>query len=145
MDAEYFKSVTILFSDISDFTLLSMSMAPADIVSVFNTIYIAIDGKLDNHEVYKMETISDSYMVASGLGVSRVTSSSVIRTVLFDPSAVSVLCFSVLCVSVLCVFRYCVFRYCVFRYCVFLYCVCFGIVCFGIVRVYSFGCMNVVS
>ena len=112
MDAEYFKSVTILFSDISDFTLLSMSMAPADIVSVFNTIYIAIDGKLDNHEVYKMETISDSYMVASGLGVSRVTSSSVIRTVLFDPSAVSVLCFSVLCVSVLCVFRYCVFRYC---------------------------------
>ncbi|XP_070206498.1 uncharacterized protein [Littorina saxatilis] len=67
VDAEYFKSVTIMFSDIYGFTKLSMTLPPMEIVSILNNLYTAIDEKLDHHEVYKVETINDSYMVASGL------------------------------------------------------------------------------
>ncbi|XP_050396381.1 uncharacterized protein LOC126814954 [Patella vulgata] len=67
VDAEYFKSVTVMFSDIFGFTRIANECSPFEIVSLLNNLYTAIDEKLDNHEVYKVETINDSYMVASGL------------------------------------------------------------------------------
>ncbi|XP_048247978.1 uncharacterized protein LOC124112689 [Haliotis rufescens] len=67
VDAEYYKSVTIMFSDIFGFTRISTECSPLEIVSLLNHLYTAIDERLDNHEVYKVETINDSYMVASGL------------------------------------------------------------------------------
>ncbi len=32
-----------------------------------NTLYTVMDGHMDEFDVYKVETISDSYLVASGL------------------------------------------------------------------------------
>ena len=66
VDAEYFKSVTILFSEIQDFMRMSTQLSPMNIVALLNKIHTAIDAQLDNHDVYKVETINDCYMVASG-------------------------------------------------------------------------------
>lgn len=67
IDAEYFKSVTIFFSDICGFATISTTSSPMDIVQLLNTIYVTIDDLLDDYDVYKVETINDCYMVASGL------------------------------------------------------------------------------
>ncbi|XP_076472254.1 uncharacterized protein LOC143301751 [Babylonia areolata] len=67
VDAEYFKSVTILFSEILDFMQISTQLNPMEIVALLNELHTAIDAEVDNHEVYKVETINDCYMVASGL------------------------------------------------------------------------------
>ena len=66
VDAEYFKSVTILFSEIQDFMRMSTQLSPMNIVALLNEIHTAIDAELDNHDVYKVETINDCYLVASG-------------------------------------------------------------------------------
>ncbi|RUS90975.1 hypothetical protein EGW08_001279 [Elysia chlorotica] len=75
VDAEYFKSVTILLSEIMGFNKICYKMCtdyPAnDILILLNKIFTAIDGHLENHDVYKVETINDCYMVASGLPIRR--------------------------------------------------------------------------
>ncbi|RUS83749.1 hypothetical protein EGW08_008500 [Elysia chlorotica] len=67
VDAEYFKSVTIMFSDIFGFTRISQECSPLEIVNLLNVLYTEIDERLDHYDVYKVEAINDSYMVASGL------------------------------------------------------------------------------
>ncbi|GFO08228.1 hypothetical protein PoB_003473300 [Plakobranchus ocellatus] len=55
-------------------TLLQMCTDyPAnDILVLLNKIFRAIDAHLENHDVYKVETVNDCYMVASAkpLGIS---------------------------------------------------------------------------
>ena len=66
VDAEYFKSVTILFSDICGFSQITLALEPMNIVKLLNALYEAIDELLEERNVYKVETINDSYMVVSG-------------------------------------------------------------------------------
>ena len=66
IEAEFFKSVTVLFSDIHGFSVLSITLQPLEIVQLLNALYGAIDLLLDNRDLYKVETINDSYMVVSG-------------------------------------------------------------------------------
>ena len=37
------------------------------VIKFLNGLYTVMDGKIDNHDVYKVETISDRYLVSSGL------------------------------------------------------------------------------
>lgn len=64
--AEYFKEVTIFFSDIPGFSRMASELAPTEIVQMLNHIYMIFDGCIEKYDVYKVETIGDSYMVASG-------------------------------------------------------------------------------
>ncbi|XP_043333680.1 guanylate cyclase soluble subunit beta-2-like isoform X2 [Cervus canadensis] len=64
-----FKTCTILFSDVVTFTNICAACEPIQIVNMLNSMYSKFDRLTSVHEVYKVETIGDAYMVVGGVPV----------------------------------------------------------------------------
>jgi adenylate cyclase len=65
--ADHYAEASILFADMVGFTPLSAKLAPAEMVELLNEAFSFFDSLLDKHDVEKIRTIGDSYMVVSGV------------------------------------------------------------------------------
>uniref|UniRef100_A0A3P9CHD3 guanylate cyclase n=2 Tax=Haplochromini TaxID=319058 RepID=A0A3P9CHD3_9CICH len=69
VDAGEFKECTILFSDVVTFTNICAMCEPIQIVHMLNSMYLQFDRLTTVHNVYKVETIGDAYMVVGGVPI----------------------------------------------------------------------------
>ena len=76
VDAKYFESVTVMFTDFKGFTQLSEQLPPAELVREIHTCYKAFDEIITRNRIEKIKTIGDSYMCAGGLPVANTSHAS---------------------------------------------------------------------
>ncbi|KAF7651393.1 hypothetical protein LDENG_00111540 [Lucifuga dentata] len=69
VEAGDFEVCTILFSDVVTFTTICAACEPILIVHMLNAMYSRFDRLTNIHDVYKVETIGDAYMVVGGVPV----------------------------------------------------------------------------
>ncbi|WOD39237.1 adenylate/guanylate cyclase domain-containing protein [Nodosilinea sp. E11] len=69
--AERFDNVTILFADIVNFSPLAAQTSPLELVDWLNQIFSAFDRLAEQHQLEKIKTIGDAYMVVGGLPLPR--------------------------------------------------------------------------
>ncbi|ESO94200.1 hypothetical protein LOTGIDRAFT_118588 [Lottia gigantea] len=67
VDPEHFQSVTVFFSEICEFEDIVANSRPLQIIDMMNCIFRLFDSKLTNYDVYKVETVAQTYMVVSGV------------------------------------------------------------------------------
>ena len=80
--ARLFEVVTVLFADVVDFTQLSETLTPQQLVATLDTYFRAFDAIVDAHGLEKIKTIGDAYMLAGGLGQGAADPASVVRAAL---------------------------------------------------------------
>jgi class 3 adenylate cyclase len=62
--ADRFDAVSVLFLDIVGFTPLSETLSAQQLVAWLNEVYSVFDALVQDHDVEKIRTIGDGYMVA---------------------------------------------------------------------------------
>lgn len=67
VEAKLFDEVTVMFTDFKNFTRISESLSPSELVAEIDTIFKAFDSIISKQNIEKIKTIGDSYMCAGGL------------------------------------------------------------------------------
>jgi len=65
--ADRLDDVTLLFADVVEFTRLSSTLSPSELVGVLNDVFTAFDVLVEHYGLEKVKTIGDAYMVVGGL------------------------------------------------------------------------------
>ena len=85
--ADGFDGVTVLFADIVDFTTLSATATPNQVVEFLNGLFSRFDRLAERHGLEKIKTIGDAYMVAGGLPVPRSDHADAVADMALDMMA----------------------------------------------------------
>uniref|UniRef100_A0A158P7J9 Guanylate cyclase n=1 Tax=Angiostrongylus cantonensis TaxID=6313 RepID=A0A158P7J9_ANGCA len=73
VEPEVFECATLFFSDVVSFTTLAKWIRKqkifycCQVIGILNDLYTLFDAIIEEHDVYKVETIGDGYLCASGL------------------------------------------------------------------------------
>ncbi len=65
--ADGYADVSVLFADITNFTLLSSDLTPRAVVELLDDFFTTLDDLCEKHDLEKIKTIGDAYMAAGGL------------------------------------------------------------------------------
>lgn len=82
--ADSYTNVSVLFADIVGFTELSSQISPWDLVELLNQIFSEFDALAELHQLEKIKTIGDAYMVVSGLPEPREDHAQAIANMALD-------------------------------------------------------------
>jgi class 3 adenylate cyclase/CheY-like chemotaxis protein len=82
--ADNFPEVTVLFADIVNFTRLSSTLSPTDLVQLLNQIFSKFDGLVEHYSLEKIKTIGDAYMAVGGLPTPRPDHAEAIAEMALD-------------------------------------------------------------
>ncbi|MBP5706225.1 MAG: hypothetical protein J6W76_02990, partial [Spirochaetales bacterium] len=69
--AKKYPNVTVLFTDIVDFTKMSNDMSAEELVTMLNSMFSMFDERAKKEGIEKIKTIGDAYMAASGFTQDR--------------------------------------------------------------------------
>jgi class 3 adenylate cyclase len=70
--ADGHADVTVMFADLVNFTQLTESLSPEQMVGLLNTIFSGFDELCEKYGVEKIKTIGDAYMVVGGLNRNKI-------------------------------------------------------------------------
>ena len=62
-----YRMVTVMFTDIKDFTKIAETMKPVDLVKNLDSLFIKFDKIIEKHQIEKIKTMGDAYMAAGGV------------------------------------------------------------------------------
>ena len=82
--AERFESATVLFADIVGFTSLAARISALEVVKFLNQIFSKFDELTEKHDLEKIKTSGDAYIVAGGVPVPRADHAEAIANMALD-------------------------------------------------------------
>ena len=85
--ADYYESASILFADIVNFTPLSSTLTPSQLVELLNQVFSYFDSLVEKYGVEKIKTIGDCYMAAAGVPTPRPDHASVLTMMALEIQA----------------------------------------------------------
>ena len=65
--ADHYDGASILFADMVNFTPLTIELPPVEMVELLNEIFTHFDSLVDKHNLEKIKTVGDCYMIAAGV------------------------------------------------------------------------------
>lgn len=82
--AEEYDAVSVLFADIVNFTALTQTLSPLDLVELLDELFSRFDDLVERSHVEKIKTIGDCYMVAAGVPTPQTDHATVLAQLALD-------------------------------------------------------------
>jgi adenylate cyclase len=90
--ADHFDEASVLFADVVDFTPMASRLDARDVVGLLDRLFTSFDELVDRHEVEKIKTIGDCYMVAAGVPTPRPDHAQALAGLAFELRACAKRC-----------------------------------------------------
>ena len=80
VEPQSFACVTVFFMDVVGFDTITTQIHPLGLVTLLNELYRTVDKVIETYDVYKVETVGDTYVCVSGLPATNTTHAGELAT-----------------------------------------------------------------